>query len=86
MLANSKVRLGVNLDHVMTIRQARFNTLSRFKKSNQAGRAAGADGITMHLREDRRHIQDHDVYLAKQVIQSSMNLEMAATDECAILL
>ena len=42
---------------------------------------AGADGITMHLREDRRHIQDADVYLAKRVIRTSMNLEMAATDE-----
>ena len=75
------VRLGVNLDHVMTIRQARFTPYPDLRKAIKLSEQAGADGITMHLREDRRHIQDHDVYLAKQVIQSSMNLEMAATDE-----
>ena len=77
----SKVRLGVNLDHVMTIRQARFTPYPDLKQAIELSEKAGADGITMHLREDRRHIQDDDVYLAKQVIQSSMNLEMAATDE-----
>ena len=81
MSVNSKVRLGVNLDHVMTIRQARFTPYPDLRKAIKLAEQAGADGITMHLREDRRHIQDHDVYLAKQVIQSSMNLEMAATDE-----
>jgi pyridoxine 5-phosphate synthase len=81
MSANSKVRLGVNLDHVMTIRQARFTPYPDLKQAIELSEKAGADGITMHLREDRRHIQDDDVYLAKQVIQSSMNLEMAATDE-----
>ncbi len=78
---NQKVRLGVNLDHVMTIRQARFTPYPDLKQAIQLAERAGADGITMHLREDRRHIQDDDVYLAKQVIQSSMNLEMAATKE-----
>ncbi len=78
---NRKVRLGVNLDHVMTIRQARFTPYPDLKQAIQLAERAGADGITMHLREDRRHIQDDDVYLAKQVIQSSMNLEMAATEE-----
>ncbi len=78
---SSSVRLGVNLDHVITIRQARFTTYPGLKQAIQLSEAAGADGITMHLREDRRHIQDADVYLAKEVIQSSMNLEMAATDE-----
>lgn len=81
MSVNTKVRLGVNLDHVMTIRQARFTPYPDLKQAIQLSERAGADGITMHLREDRRHIQDDDVYLAKQVIQSSMNLEMAATDE-----
>ncbi len=81
MSVNSKVRLGVNLDHVMTIRQARFTPYPDLKQAIVLAERAGADGITMHLREDRRHIQDDDVYLAKQVIQSSMNLEMAATDE-----
>ncbi len=81
MSVNSKVRLGVNLDHVMTIRQARFTPYPDLKQAIELAERAGADGITMHLREDRRHIQDDDVYLAKRVIQSSMNLEMAATDE-----
>lgn len=81
MSLESRVRLGVNLDHVMTIRQARFTPYPDLKKAIEIAERAGADGITMHLREDRRHIQDEDVYLAKQVIQSSMNLEMAATDE-----
>ncbi len=81
MSASSTVRLGVNLDHVMTIRQARFTPYPDLKQAIELAERAGADGITMHLREDRRHIQDEDVYLAKQVIQSSMNLEMAATDE-----
>ena len=81
MSVQSKVRLGVNLDHVMTIRQARFTPYPDLKQAIELSERAGADGITMHLREDRRHIQDEDVYLAKQVIQSSMNLEMAATEE-----
>ena len=78
---NSSVRLGVNLDHVITIRQARFTPYPDLKQAIEIAEQAGADGITMHLREDRRHIQDEDVLLAKQVIQTSMNLEMAATDE-----
>ncbi len=81
MSDKQKVRLGVNLDHVMTIRQARFTPYPDLKQAILLTEQAGADGITMHLREDRRHIQDDDVYLAKQVIQSSMNLEMAATNE-----
>jgi pyridoxine 5-phosphate synthase len=81
MSATTKVRLGVNLDHVMTIRQARFTPYPDLKQAIVLAERAGADGITMHLREDRRHIQDDDVYLAKKVIKSSMNLEMAATDE-----
>ncbi len=81
MSSTSAIRLGVNLDHVMTIRQARFTPYPDLKQAIFLAEKAGADGITMHLREDRRHIQDDDVYLAKQVIQSSMNLEMAATDE-----
>ncbi len=81
MSGKNNVRLGVNLDHVMTIRQARFTPYPNLQQAIEFAERAGADGITMHLREDRRHIQDEDVYLAKQVIQSSMNLEMAATDE-----
>ena len=81
MSVESRVRLGVNLDHVMTIRQARFTPYPDLKHAIELSERAGADGITMHLREDRRHIQDKDVYLAKKVIQTSMNLEMAATNE-----
>lgn len=87
MEAESGVRLGVNLDHVITIRQARFTPYPELKQAIEIAEDAGADGITMHLREDRRHIQDADVYLAKQVIRTSMNLEMAATEEmCNIAL
>ena len=81
MPAESRVRLGVNLDHVMTIRQARGTAYPDLQEAIVATERAGADGITMHLREDRRHIQDADVYLARRVIRTSMNLEMAATDE-----
>ncbi len=87
METESGVRLGVNLDHVMTIRQARFTPYPELKQAIEIAEHAGADGITMHLREDRRHIQDADVYLAKRVVQTSMNLEMAATEEmCDIAL
>ena len=81
MNAESGVRLGVNLDHVLTIRQARGTDYPDFEQAIVAAERAGADGITMHLREDRRHVQDEDVYLARRVIQTSMNLEMAATGE-----
>ena len=81
MNAESGIRLGVNLDHVLTIRQARGTDYPDFEQAIAAAERAGADGITMHLREDRRHVQDEDVYLARRVIRTSMNLEMAATDE-----
>lgn len=74
-------RLNVNIDHIATIRQAR-----RTNEPNPVAAAvicelAGADGITTHLRSDRRHIQDHDLVALKQVIITHLNLEMAATDE-----
>lgn len=75
------IRLGVNIDHVATLRQSR---LTRFPDPVQAAYEAelgGADGITLHLREDRRHIQERDVKLLKQTLQTPMNLEMAMTDE-----
>ncbi len=75
------ILLGVNIDHIATIRQARG---TRYPEPVQAAllcEQSGADGITLHLREDRRHIQDRDVRLLRQVIQTRMNLEMAATDE-----
>ncbi len=73
--------LGVNIDHIATIRQAR---LGRYPDPVQAAieaEEAGADGITLHLREDRRHIQDRDVRLLKDILQTRMNLEMAVTDD-----
>jgi pyridoxine 5-phosphate synthase len=78
---NENVRLGVNLDHVTTLRQVRGTAYPDLIQAIQISEAAGADGITMHLREDRRHIQDADVYASREVIKSSMNLEMAATSE-----
>jgi pyridoxine 5-phosphate synthase len=75
------IRLGVNIDHVATLRQARG---TRFPDPVQAAieaEQAGADAITLHLREDRRHIQERDVELLKPVLQTRMNLEMAVTEE-----
>ncbi len=81
MSVQSQVRLGINLDHIVTIRQARFTAYPDLKQAIEMVEHAGADGITLHLREDRRHIQDEDMVLAKQVIKTNMNFEMAATDE-----
>ncbi len=75
------LRLGVNLDHVATIRQARHTPYPELMEAVRISERAGADGITMHLREDRRHIQTQDVYRARELIATSLNLEMAATDE-----
>ena len=75
------IRLGVNIDHVATLRQARG---TRFPDPVQAAieaEQAGADAITLHLREDRRHIQERDVELLSSILQTRMNLEMAVTEE-----
>lgn len=74
-------RLGVNIDHVATIRQARGGTEPDPVAAAAMAELAGADGITVHLREDRRHIQDRDVMLLRRTVQTHLNLEMAATDE-----
>ena len=73
--------LGVNIDHVATIRQARGTRYPEPVQAALVSEQAGADAITLHLREDRRHIQDRDVYMLKDVLQTRMNLEMAATSE-----
>lgn len=73
--------LGVNIDHVATIRQARRTVEPDPVAAAVLAELAGADGITVHLREDRRHIQDRDVRLLRQTVRSHLNLEMAATDE-----
>ncbi len=73
--------LGVNIDHVATVRQARRGTKPDIMSAAVDAELGGADGITVHLREDRRHIQDADVYLLRQSISTRLNLEMAATEE-----
>ena len=75
------IELGVNIDHVATIRQARRTYEPDPVWAAVEAQLGGADGITVHLREDRRHIQDADVERLKQTTQIKLNLEMAATDE-----
>ncbi|KAF0805732.1 pyridoxine 5'-phosphate synthase [Alcanivorax sp. S71-1-4] len=75
------VLLGVNIDHVATLRQARGTRYPEPVQAALIAEQAGADGITVHLREDRRHINDRDVALLLQTAQTRINLEMAATDE-----
>ena len=74
-------RLGVNIDHIATLRNARGVDYPCPVKGAVVCEQAGADGITLHLREDRRHIKDVDVYAMKEAIGIPMNLEMAVTDE-----
>ncbi len=75
------MRLGVNIDHVATVRQARRITEPDPISAAVIAEIAGADGIVCHLREDRRHFQDRDLYLLKEIVKSHLNLEMAATGE-----
>jgi pyridoxine 5-phosphate synthase len=75
------MRLGVNIDHVATVRQARGVMYPDPVTAAGIVELAGADGIVCHLREDRRHIQDRDLRLLREVIQTRLNLEMAATEE-----
>lgn len=82
-MATSDLRLGVNIDHVATIRQARGTPYPDIVTAAQAAQAGGADGITIHLREDRRHIQDADLTALRSALTARINLEMAATAEMA---
>ncbi len=75
------VKLGVNVDHVATVRQARGGHEPDPVTAAALAELAGADSITVHLREDRRHIQDRDVELLSQTVKTRLNLEMAATEE-----
>lgn len=82
----SSVQLGVNIDHVATVRQARYPGQPDLGEPDVVRAAheaelGGADGITVHLREDRRHVQDRDVELLRRLVKVRLNLEMAATDE-----
>lgn len=74
-------KLGVNIDHVATLRQARGGAEPDPVAAAAIAELAGADGITIHLREDRRHIQDRDLKLLRQTVGTRLNLEMAATEE-----
>ncbi|MDO7084388.1 pyridoxine 5'-phosphate synthase [Pseudocolwellia sp. AS88] len=75
------ILLGVNVDHIATLRQARGTNFPDPVYAATVAEHAGADGITVHLREDRRHIQDRDIHVLKQTLNTRMNLEMAVTDE-----
>ncbi|WP_106477055.1 pyridoxine 5'-phosphate synthase [Phytohalomonas tamaricis] len=76
-----RIQLGVNIDHIATLRQARGMRYPDPVQAALLAEEAGADGITLHLREDRRHIQERDVEIIVQVINTHLNLEMAVTDE-----
>jgi len=73
--------LGVNVDHIATVRQARLGVEPDPVMAATLALLGGADGITVHLREDRRHIQDRDVRILREVVPCELNLEMAATEE-----
>ena len=78
---SNPIYLGVNIDHIATLRNARGTIYPEPLQAALIAEHAGADGITVHLREDRRHIKDRDVFLLKESLQTRMNLEMAVTDE-----
>jgi pyridoxine 5-phosphate synthase len=75
------ILLGINVDHIATLRQARGTNYPDPVYAASVAEHAGADGITVHLREDRRHIQDRDIHVLKQTLHTRMNFEMAVTDE-----
>ena len=75
------IKLGVNIDHIATLRQARKEDFPSILDAAALCEKAGADGITVHLREDRRHIQDKDVYGLRESLRTKLNLEMAANEE-----
>jgi pyridoxine 5-phosphate synthase len=81
VIESKPIYLGVNIDHVATLREARGTPYPRPAEAAYIVEQAGADSITVHLREDRRHIQDSDLDAIKEVMRTHMNLEMAVTDE-----
>ncbi|MEI8208166.1 MAG: pyridoxine 5'-phosphate synthase [Methylococcales bacterium] len=80
-MKKTPILLGVNIDHVATLRQARGTRYPDPIQAALVAEQAGADGITAHLREDRRHIQDRDIFLLKDILHTRLNMEMAVTDE-----
>jgi len=81
LYVQNSVQLGVNIDHIATLRQARGTIYPDPIQAALMAETAGADGITLHLREDRRHIQERDVDMLRNMLQTKMNLEMAVTEE-----
>ena len=81
MTRKSNILLGVNVDHVATLRQARGTDYPSPIDAALLAERSGADSITVHLREDRRHIQDHDIAALIESLQTRMNLEMAVSEE-----
>lgn len=79
-MSQTLILLGVNIDHIATVRQARGTLYPEPLQAALVAEQAGADGITAHLREDRRHIQDKDIFALKAHLQTRLNLEMAVTD------
>jgi len=75
------IKLGLNIDHIATLRQVRMARYPNVVRAALLAETAGADAITLHLREDRRHIQDRDVEVLRDMLQTRMNLESAVTDE-----
>ena len=75
------IALGVNIDHIATLRQARRGRYPDPLQAALLAEQSGADSITLHLREDRRHIQDRDLTVIREALQTHMNLEMAVTEE-----
>ena len=75
------IKLGLNIDHVATLRQVRGSRYPNVIRAALLAESAGVDAITLHLREDRRHIQDHDVIALREMLQVRMNLESAVTEE-----
>ena len=80
-MRNSVASLGVNIDHIANVRQARRTVEPDPVTMALLAELGGADGITVHLREDRRHIQDRDVDLLRKTVRTRLNLEMACTEE-----
>ena len=80
-MEKTHILLGVNIDHVATLRQARGTLYPEPIQAALVAEQAGEDGITAHLREDRRHIQDRDIILLKELIHTRLNMEMGVTDE-----
>lgn len=79
------IKLGVNIDHIATLRQVRGTVYPEPAHAAKEAELAGADAITMHLREDRRHIQDRDIEIVNKIVETRLNLEMAVTDEMVVI-